>query len=207
MKRNSDVLSWAPNDYVPSIRTMLKGHTEKELREEFNRLRDIAQKRLKRLEASEFKGEQIATRHQGGFKRLRDIRNPAEMAAALADMANFIAARTSTVGGQRRAQKKTLQSLQKHGYGFINKGNLKAFGDFMDIVRAKELAGSVFDSARLYQVFKFGHKHNIPSEVLEKNFLFWYDRSKIINTVDVEFTDHNDWRAMEKEWEVAFETM
>ena len=47
---------WKPADYTPFYLQDFPTHTEKEIRAEYTRIRDIVQKRAKRLEAGSLEG-------------------------------------------------------------------------------------------------------------------------------------------------------
>ena len=93
------------------------------MRAEYTRMRDVAQKRLKRLE-KEFP-ESKASKHyydtgkvdsQGrpimalGFQKLKNL-DPRDFAKAFSELAKFVRAKGSTVTGQREMQRKTMKTL------------------------------------------------------------------------------------------------
>ena len=98
--------------------------TERELKQEYTRMRDVAQKRIKRLlkefpeakasqhkvELKNEKGETI--REYVGFRELKDLRKE-DIPKALSEMFKFVNAKTSTVQGQRAQQRKTISTLNK----------------------------------------------------------------------------------------------
>ena len=102
----------------------LRGVSVKDLRREYTRMRDVAQKRVKRLQ-KEFpeakagqkvvklyndKGEVV--KEYLGFRELKDI-HPNDLTKALSEMAKFVNAKTSTVTGQRQRMRKTMSTLNK----------------------------------------------------------------------------------------------
>lgn len=81
------------------------------LRSEYTRMRDVAQKRIKRL-AEKFPESKAYDKNREGFPKLRDI-EPRDLAKAFSQLAKFVRASTSTVTGQRKAQEKTTATLNK----------------------------------------------------------------------------------------------
>lgn len=109
--------------------TMFKIGTKDDIatmRAEYTRMRDVAQKRIKRL-GKEFPQTKAYTSHKyytgkvdkngkpiyaEGFQKLRNI-EPWNFAQAFSDLAKFLNAKGSTVTGQRSMQDKTIASLNK----------------------------------------------------------------------------------------------
>lgn len=102
----------------------LESLSEKELRKEYTRMRDTAQKRVKRLQKEypkakasqkyvqlrDEKGKIV--KEYVGFRELKDI-DPRDLPKALSELAKFVNAKTSTVTGQRIAQRKTMATLNR----------------------------------------------------------------------------------------------
>lgn len=87
----------------------------REIREEYTRMRDVAQKRLKRLLKSEFSDSKAVKLHPDMFPRLRDL-DPRDLPKAFNDLYRFVRASTSTVYGQRQAKEKTIEKFNKAGF-------------------------------------------------------------------------------------------
>ena len=108
------------------------GYTERELRREYSRLRDVAQKRLGRLLGSEFAGSQTVKYNVGRFKKLKDIEDTGELTHLLNDLARFLTASRGSVAGMREAQRKSIETLQDSGITWVNQSNYQQFADYMD---------------------------------------------------------------------------
>lgn len=99
---------------VQGAETMARMGTKDDLstmRAEYTRMRDVAQKRIKRLE-KEYPESKAFSQHKEGFPKLREL-DPRDFAKAFSDLAKFVRAKTSTVTGQRVAQAKTMATLNK----------------------------------------------------------------------------------------------
>lgn len=113
---------------------------ERELRQQYSKMRDIGQKRLKRLIAAGYGNSDTVRLNQFGFKKLRDIpRGPSgirELASRVEQLERFLSAKTSTVSGMKKIESSTLRTLHEHGYTFIDKQNLSEWGEYMEFLRA-----------------------------------------------------------------------
>lgn len=134
MAKNVDVLTWEYDEYYPY---RLKQIDERALRKEYTRLRKIANKRLNRLQASEYKESDLAREYAGGFALLADVKDlPRELTA----LARFVASERSSVTGLKRIDKQTIETLHQHGYTFVNTKNVGQFGAFMEEMRQAGLS-------------------------------------------------------------------
>ena len=132
--KNADVLTWEYDDYYPY---RLEQIDERALRKEYTRLRKIANKRLKRLQASEYKESDIAKEYAGGFALLADVE---DLPRELTQLARFVASERSSVTGLKRIDKQTISTLHQHGYTFVNTKNVRQFGAFMEEMRQAGLS-------------------------------------------------------------------
>lgn len=134
MAKNADVLTWEYDEYYPY---RLEQIDERALRKEYTRLRKIANKRLNRLQASEYKEADLAKEYAGGFALLADVE---DLPRELTMLARFVASERSSVTGLKRIDKQTVETLQEHGYTFVNAKNVRQFGTFMEEMRQAGLS-------------------------------------------------------------------
>lgn len=127
--KNADVLTWEYDDYYPY---RLEQMDERALRKEYTRLRKVANKRLARLQASEYKETDLAKEYAGGFALLEDVK---DLPRELTVLTRFVASERSSITGLKRIDKKTIETLQEHGYTFVNTKNVRQFGEFMEEMR------------------------------------------------------------------------
>lgn len=127
------LLTYPAHEYFPDILTRM--HTERELRQEYTRLRDIAQKRIKRLLASEFSGSQTANKWAKGVPRLSDMRTKSDIAHGLSDLSSFLESPYSTLTGQRDIKAKQRAMLEKRYPGLDLSG--KKFDKFTKVMNAE----------------------------------------------------------------------
>lgn len=134
MAKNVDVLTWEYDEYYPY---RLKQIDERALRKEYTRLRKVANKRLARLQASEYKESDLAREYAGGFALLADVK---DLPRELTQLARFVASERSSVTGLKRIDKQTIETLHQHGYTFVNTKNVGQFGAFMEEMRQAGLS-------------------------------------------------------------------
>ena len=127
------LLTFPAHEYFPDILSSL--HTERELRNEYTRLRDIAQKRIKRLLASEFSGSQTANKWAKGVPRLSDMRSKSDIAHGLSDLSSFLESPYSTLTGQRDIKAKQRAMLERRYPGLDLSGN--KFDKFTKVMNAQ----------------------------------------------------------------------
>ena len=153
------------------------------VRKEYTRLRDIAQKRLKRLGSSKFAESQTYKMNVSHYPKLRDIKTPEELAYRLSDLSRFIESPLSTVTGQKSQMQKALATLHstvdkdgypKEAYLFVNEDNFIAFTEFMDEWRSQHLDG-LYDSGEAADAFAVMDKHGISASQIQEDFEFWLE--------------------------------
>lgn len=167
-------LTYDPNWYIP---TKIKAEIQENraaVRKEYTRLRDIAQKRLKRLKAAGLDNTQAYLRNYKHYLKLKDIKSDSELAARLSDLSRFIIAKGSTVSGQKDIMKKSLNTLHDTGYTFVNEGNFRDFGKFMEEYRNQMLDMS-YDSGDAADLYGVVVKHQMDPEKVKADFEFWLE--------------------------------
>ena len=163
--------------YTPSeLKTKLElgGEHEKEVRKEYTRLRDISQKRLKRLAAAGYTDTEIYQRNYKHYPTLKNIKSKSELAQRLSDLSRFVGSSQSTVKGIKERNKQTLETLKQHGYGFVNEGNLRDFGDFMEQYR-DQLLDMDYDSGDAAELYRIVEKHGLDPDKVAADFEFYLD--------------------------------
>ena len=143
---------------------------DKAVRQEYARLRDIAQKRLNRLEKEEPESYAYQA-NVGKYAPTREL-STSEIKEVLPDLAKFIAAKTGTVRGIRAQRERAVESLQELGYTEITPANIKQFGEFMEAWRAGKQSRSR-GSPQVAAYFEFLQEHDIPWEKVKADFDHW----------------------------------
>ena len=170
---------YSPEVYIPAA-VRFNYLTIREARAEYSRLRSAAVKRLQRLSGTE--GERYtAFRMYGkeGFPSLPKNASAAEVGRALADVYHFLEMKTSSIGAIRASQREAVKTLQERGYDFINKGNIREFGEFMEAARLQKVASNNRGgSPVIVELYETVKRLQIPPEQVQRNFALWLSKRK-----------------------------
>lgn len=150
--------------------------TDSAVRAEYSRLRDIAQKRLKRLAKSE--PSSYAYRANVGEYPAARGQSTEEIRMRLPQLAKFIAAKTGSVSGIRAQRAKAVKTFQEHGYDFITKENIGTFGEFMEAFKSKKGKTRAYGSYEAVELWEFTQEQNIDPERVKRKFAQWLQQRK-----------------------------
>lgn len=161
------------SNYVPA---KLNQMDEADLRREYSRLRDIAQKRLKRMEA-EWSWTESYKQNVYAFNKLSAIHDKRTLVHKLSQLSRFVTAQNGTASGLNRQRAKALATLHSHGYDFVTKENYREFTDFMEWARSLKIA-RMYDSERIADIWGAVQETKSKEEI-EKMFLEFEKKKKI----------------------------
>lgn len=156
--------------------------TNKQIRQEYSKLRSTANKRLQRLQEAG-----LGARGSFRFPKIAGRSNE-QLEADLADVSRFLRDERTTVTGERKFVEGELDMLHEKGYEFINRENFYDFINFMEEKR-QEVGGKLFDSGDAADVFNQGQRLNIPVNVLKKNFDYFAENLAAMEKVQPIKTD------------------
>lgn len=160
--------------YLPS-NTLSKTISDRTIRAEYTRLRDIAQKRIKRLGQSEWASTELYRKYRGGFPKLSEISNNTNLSYKLSELARFVSAKTTTVSGLRQQRARSLKQLHKHGYTFVNEKNFRRFGEFMELYRETTAARKQRPSDMIVELYFQTERLGLDPAAVEKDFNFYLE--------------------------------
>lgn len=170
---------YPPEVYIPAA--VRYGYLElSEARAEYSRLRSAAVKRLQRLSRTEGR-LYSAYRMYGkeGFAPLPKDATPADVGRALADVYHFLEMKTSSLKEIRTSQKKALETLNQRGYTFLNKSNIREFGEFMESARQQKVVSSNRGgSPVIVELYETAKRLSLPPEKIQRNFSEWLRKKK-----------------------------
>lgn len=173
-------LSYEPEFYSPSnIRTYIKENGVADIRKEYTRLRDISQKRLKRMGSTMWARTQTYKRNVNHYPLLKDIKSEAELASRLSDLSRFISRKTGSVSGMEAQMKKALKTLHENQYNFVTRENYLDFGEFMEEYRFQKL-DEQYDSGDAAETYNLLEQHRIDPTKVKEDFEFWLANRKIL---------------------------
>ena len=148
--------------------------TPEEMRSHYSYLRKIANKRLQRFVGSEFEDAQSYIKNVGKFVPLSEINNERELMFKLYEVNKFVRARSSSVTGLRQIRNETIETFHDRGFTWVNKNNIKQFGEYLEYMRAK-YGAKQFDSERAAELFGMIQKGSVGLNVedVQNDFKFW----------------------------------
>ena len=175
--------SWRPFQptYTPGTYTRVgvESLSDQELAEEYSRVRREAQERLRSFQRStdpELRNAAIVAEKSGVYLNRAQIKaaggGRAMMEDLLIDAYRFVSAKTSSVSGFRSMQEKQINKLQAKGYTFVNRSNLRQFGEFMDYFRDRK-DSKAFASGSAATLFDKAAEQQISPKQLEAHFKFY----------------------------------
>lgn len=162
--------------YTPSeIKAKLEagGDLEREVRKEYTRLRDISQKRLKRLKAAGYADTDVYKKNVKHYPKLANIKSKSELAQRLSDLSRFVGSSQSTVKGLKERERKVLQTLRENGYKYIDESNLSDFGEFMEYYRDMKYDLEGYDSGDAADLYTVVEKNKLDADTVKEDFDFW----------------------------------
>lgn len=128
---------------VQGAETMARSGTKDDystMKAEYTRMRDVAQKRIKRL-GKQFPESKAYQTHAKGFSKLKDI-DPRDFPKAFAELAKFLKAKGSTVTGQKQIKEKTIKTWQDQGLNLNRKNYDKVIKILEEMRKQKVVYGS-----------------------------------------------------------------
>lgn len=148
--------------------------TISEARAEYARLRREANRRLETLRRSEYKNMPSVKNRPQEYEALPRNASERQIRMQLYDVARFVGLKTSSVRGARAATRQALETLQEHGYDFINKNNIRDFQEFMAEVN-KHKAAKGLPSSDVVDMWRTAREKRIDTQSLAKKFDFWME--------------------------------
>lgn len=190
-------LTFPESSYYPDI--LQTNYSEKQLRDEYTRLRDIAQKRIKRLGKSEYAGSATYQKWKEGVPKLRDLKNTSDIAHGLSELASFIGSKYSSVSGQKELKRSQAEVLEKHYPGLDLSGN--KFDKFTKLMNAQVQNNieKIFGSNRAVMLFKVlenkGIKNMNPFISTPARMAYWLDNLENLEAVELPKGKHKSAKA------------
>lgn len=126
--------AWPISTYFPeALQNIAKqAGNDRALRREYTRLRDIAVKRIKRMNETEFGKTRFYREWEHKTPKLKELKSTSELTHALSELARFVMSPQTLIKGMEQYKKKQLESLQATGFEWVTAANVWEFMDFMD---------------------------------------------------------------------------
>ena len=163
-------MKYDPLDYVNTQELKYsKRYTEKELRKVYSNFRDIARKRIQRLEEYGYtKGAQYQRMKAIGLPMLKEISNRNQLAMYLQQIAFFVSTESSTVKGIKRIRKQKIEQFEEMGFEGITERNIDDFLDFFETAKGKAVRGS--GDTEIAQAWNAGRKQKATPKQIKEDF-------------------------------------
>lgn len=149
--------------------------SEKDLRREYTRLRNIAQKRINRLKEDPLlkRLENVKDAISTGFPTLKEIgKSSTALAGHLAGLRSFLTKEESTVYGARRKFERNVRKAREAAGDFINEWTYPDFDRFMQFAR-ETTRGFRIGSPEIADFFDDNAGKYSAQEDLEDAFYLW----------------------------------
>ena len=173
VKFNLPVEQYTP--YALLVKLGKEEISEKDLRREYTRLRNIAQKRIVRLKSDPLlkRLENVKDAISTGFPTLKEMgKSSTALAGHLAGLRAFLTKEESTVYGARRKFERNVQKASESAGGFVNAGNYPDFDRFMRFAR-ETTRGFRIGSPEIADFFDDYSGKYSTQEDLESAFAEW----------------------------------
>lgn len=171
-----------PAFYTPEAvkQSKIPGHnyTTAEYRKEYQRLYKVAQKRLRGFENA---GRTDAAAYRYNIDRLKPSTKltDAQLGRALNDVYRMLSSERGSVTGLRQWESAQVDRFHEMGLDFINKGNLREFGVFMEEARAQNL-DRIYGSEQVVRLFGEAVRKKIDPESIAEDFRFFMENREAL---------------------------
>lgn len=173
VKFNLPVETYTP--YALLVKLGKEEISEKDLRREYTRLRNIAQKRIVRLKADPLlkRLENVKDAISTGFPTLKEMdKSSIALAGNLARLRAFLTKEESTVYGARRKFERNVQKAREAAGNFVDEETYPDFDRFMQFAR-ETTRGFRIGSPEIVDFFDDNAGNYSTQEELEDAFYLW----------------------------------
>ena len=176
---------YSPEWYTPRN---LERVDPKEVRSEYSRLRDIAQKRLQRIEAgskgaTDWTRTEIYKTYRKGVPKLSDV-SKEHLPYELSKLARWVESDYSRIGYLKKRMRSSIKKLHERGYDFVNERNFLDFTEFMEEYRRQKL-DHVYGSPDAVELYGALQKRGISSSDVYNDFMDWLENAEALSKIKV----------------------
>lgn len=140
--------------------------SERELRQEYARLRRAANRRLENMQK-----RGLGTWGERRFGSARGM-SAEYVEAALLDVSRFLRDPRHTVRGEQQHIDQVIDTFRERGIDFIDRSNFYQFTDFMNSLR-EQYSEKLFDSSDALEVFGNMQRLGLDPEEVKKHFDYY----------------------------------
>lgn len=152
---------------------IMKNETIAEQSREYTALRDIMQKRFKRMEQAGVadKSDVYQAWHNStynGIPKLSDVKkNGKTLPYLLSALKRDVNKESATVKGTKDYTRKRIKGLHDAGFNFVNEKNIADFGKFMEMFRAQKL-DNVIGSPEIAEIYGHVRQSFTKQQILQE---------------------------------------
>ena len=183
-------LKYSFRQYTVYANRIGAGIPQNEIKKEYTRLRDILNKRIQRINKSDFAGQGISGQFPQGLPKLSEIA-PEDLPYLLQQAATALNSRSGSLKGLQIRQKDTIDSLRERGYTNINDSNIRAFARFMDEARDRGLE-KIYGSDTIATMYDSIVARDISPEAVMQDFAWWLDNIDMAETKAAEMRERGE---------------
>ena len=180
-------LKYSFRQYTVYANRIGAGIPEKEIKKEYTRLRDILNKRIQRINKSDFAGQGIAGKFPQGLPKLAEIA-PEDLPYLLQQAATALNSRGGSLKGLQMRQSETVQSLRERGYTNIDESNIRQFARFMEESRDRGLE-KIYGSDAIAEMYDSLVAIGVSPESVMTDFKWWLDN---IDKAEKSVSEHRE---------------
>lgn len=162
-------LAFGPDEYNPF---QLRQKDQKDVRQEYTRLRRIAIKRLRRIEAAGLSSPSLVNYIDKTYKPVSQIKSDAGVRAALSAVHKWLQSESSSVKGQRQILKRALANFDFYGIRWVSRTNIYLVRQFLDSAKAGAYGENIGSPEALDYLITLKTEPEAIEE-LEKGFQKW----------------------------------
>lgn len=183
-------LKYSFRQYTVYANRIGAGIPKNEIKKEYTRLRDILNKRIQRINKSDFAGQGISGQFPQGLPKLAEIA-PEDLPYLLQQAATALNSRSGSLKGLQMRQSETVKSLRERGYTNINDSNIRAFASFMDEARDRGLE-KIYGSDTIATMYDSIVALDISPEAIMHDFAWWLDNIGMAETKAAEMRERGE---------------
>lgn len=183
-------LRYSFREYTVYANRIGAGIPKNEIRKEYTRLRDILNKRIQRIQKSDFAGQGIAGQFPTGLPKISEIA-PEDLPYLLQQAATAINSRSGSLKGLQMRQRETVKSLRESGYTNINESNIGAFARFITEARDRGL-DKIYGSDIIATLYNSTIAIGISPESVMSDFEWWLDNIDRIETATADLRERGE---------------
>lgn len=183
-------LKYSFRQYTVYANRIGAGIPQNEIKKEYTRLRDILNKRIQRINKSDFAGQGISGQFPQGLPKLAEIA-PEDLPYLLQQAATALNSRGGSLKGLQMRQIETIESLRERGYTNINDSNIRALANFMEEARDRGLE-KIYGSDTIATLYDSTVALNISPEAIMQDFAWWIDNIDMAETKAAEMRERGE---------------